>query len=103
MACKWINGEFAQGTKYKETIGKIQKLLHSWWKKGAAMPISNIDSFANHVYREHNHEADHRANLGAQWRRKIVIDRRDESTVWKAIRGFWHGSFKDNGRSYVEL
>ena len=25
VACKWINGEFAQGTKYKDTIGKIQK------------------------------------------------------------------------------
>ena len=36
VACKWINGEFAQGTKYKEIIGKIQRILHSWWKRGAA-------------------------------------------------------------------
>ena len=42
MACKWINGEFAQGTKYKETTGKIQKTLHPWWKRGIAKPISNI-------------------------------------------------------------
>ena len=37
----------------------------------------------------------------AHWddRRKIVIDRRDQSTVCKAIRGFWDGSFKDTGGS----
>ena len=28
VACKWINGEFAQGTKYKEMIGKILKCTH---------------------------------------------------------------------------
>ena len=27
VACKWINGEFAQGTKYKDTIGKRQNNL----------------------------------------------------------------------------
>ena len=32
VACKWINGEFAQGTKYKDTDGKIQRILNSWWK-----------------------------------------------------------------------
>ena len=29
VACKWINGEYAQGTKYKDITGKIQKFLHS--------------------------------------------------------------------------
>ena len=33
VACKWINVEFAQGTQYKDIIGKIQRILHSWWKK----------------------------------------------------------------------
>ena len=63
------------------------------------MPISDIDSFVNHVYRENNQEADHWANMGTQGRRTIVIDRRDATTSWKAIRGFWDGNFKDNGRS----
>ena len=40
VACKWINGEFAQGTKYKDSIGKIPRILHSSWKRGAATPIS---------------------------------------------------------------
>ena len=39
VACKWINGEFVQGTKCKETIGKIQKTLYSWWKGGLAKQI----------------------------------------------------------------
>ena len=99
VACKWINGEFSQRTQFKETIGKIQKILQSWWKQGVAKPISNVDSSVNHVYRDHNQEADHWANLGAQGPRKIVIDRRDDPTTWKAVRGFWDGIFKDNGRS----
>ena len=82
MACKWINFDFAQGTNYTETMGTTQRILHSF----AMLPISNIDSFVNHVYREHNQEADHWANIGAQGRRKIVIDRRDQATVWKAIK-----------------
>ena len=69
---KWIHGEFAQGTKYKDTIGKIQKILHSWWKRGAATPISNIDNFGKHVYREHNQEADHLANIGAQEEETLI-------------------------------
>ena len=38
VACKWINGEYAQGTKDKETLGKIQRILHSWWKRAVAKP-----------------------------------------------------------------
>ena len=94
-----VHGEVARGTKYKETIGKIQRILHSWWKRRVAAPISDIDNFVMHVHREHNQEADHWAIIGAQRKRKIVIDRRGESTVWKAIRGFWVGSFKDSGES----
>ena len=48
---------------------------------------------------EHNQEADHWANIGTQGLRKIVLDRRDNSESWKAIRGFWFGSFKGKGRS----
>ena len=99
VACKWINGEIAQGTKYKDTIGKIQRILHSWWKRGAATPISNIDNFVKHINREHNQGADHWAHIGAQGRRKIDIFWKDAPTTWKAICGFWDGRFKDDGRS----
>ena len=102
VACKWINGEFAQGTKYKDTIGKIQKILHSWWKRGAATPISNINNFVEHVYRDHYQEAGHWADTGAQGRRKIDICRKEAPASWKAIRGFWDGSFKDDGRAAAE-
>ena len=39
--------------------------FHSWWKRRVAAPISDIDNFVKHVYREHNQEADHWANIGA--------------------------------------
>ena len=99
MACKWINGEFAQGTKYKDTVGKIQKILRSWRKRGAATPISNIDNFVKHIYRENNQESDHWAEIGAQGRRKIDIHGKDAPSIWKATRDFWDGRFKDDGRS----
>ena len=35
--------------------------------------MSNIDNFMKHIYREHNQEADHWADIGAQGRRKIDI------------------------------
>ena len=43
-----------------------------------------------HVHREHNQEA-HRS--------KIDIYRRHDPTTWKAIRGVWDGSFKDDDKS----
>ena len=79
VACKWINREFSLGPKQREKIGQFQKTLNSWWKRKVAKPISNIDSFVKHVNREHNQEADHWANIGAQGQRKIVLDRRDHS------------------------
>ena len=68
-------------------------------KNAENIPISNIDGFVQHVYREHNHEAGHWANIGAQGHRKIVLHRRNNSETWKAVKGFWDGSFKDNGSS----
>ena len=38
--------------------------------RGVARPISNIDGFVKHVYREHDQEDDHWANIDAQSRRK---------------------------------
>ena len=71
VACKWINGEFAQGTTYKETIGKIQRTLHSWWKRRVAAPNPDIDNFVKHVNREHNQEADHPTNISSTKKEKI--------------------------------
>ena len=76
-----------------------QRILHSWWKRGAATPVSNIDNLVKHVYREHDQEADLWADMGTQVRRKIDIHRKNVTTPWKAIRGFWDGSFKDDGKS----
>ena len=72
--------------------------MHSWWKGGAATLISNIDNFVKHI-REHNQEADHCVDNGAQGRSKLDIYKKDAPTTWKAMRGFWDGSFKVDGRS----
>ena len=62
VACIWITGEFSLVTKYNENFGQIPKTLHSWWRREVAKQIM--------VYREHNQEADHWANIGAHGRRR---------------------------------
>ena len=62
-----------------------------------ANPISKIDDYVKHIFWEHNQEADHWAKVGAEGQRKVVIDRKDDADTWKAVKGFWDGSCKDNG------
>ena len=52
-----------------------------------------------HVHREHNQEADHWADIGALGRRKIEIYRKQRANNMEAVRGFWDGSFADDGES----
>ena len=59
---------------------------------------SKIDDIVKYVFREHNQEADHWANIGAQGQRKIPLDRRNNHEKWKVVKGYWHGSFKDKGK-----
>ena len=77
VACKWINGECSLRQKYRGRIGQAQMTLHSWWKEKSAKPISMIDDFVKHVYREHNEEADSWANNGAQ-----DVERGDRLLGW---------------------
>ena len=79
----------------------MQKTLHSWWKGKIADSISKTDDFVKHVFREHNKEADHWANIGAEGQRKIVIDKSNTSETWKAVSGYWDGSVKDNGETWM--
>ena len=52
-----------------------------------------------HIFREHNQEADHWVNLGAEAETKIIDDKGKNTENWKAVRGVWDGSTKTNGRS----
>ena len=60
--------------------------------------LQKIDDNVKHIFREHN-EADHWANVGAEGQRKVVVDRKSNAATWKAVKGFWDGSCKDNGKS----
>ena len=46
-----------------------------------------------------NQEADHLANLGAEGVRKIIVEKGNKTENLKAVRGFWDGSKKTDGRS----
>ena len=58
-----------------------------------------FDDCVKHIFREHNQEADYWANLGAEGRRKIIVDRGSNNLRWKAAKGHWGGSSKNKGRS----
>ena len=77
VAEKWINGHSAAGQKFREQIGRIQKTLHSWWRRNFCVS---------------SEEADHLANLGTEG--KITIEHTED---WKAVRVFWDGSAKMAG------
>ena len=52
-----------------------------------------------HIFREHNQEADHWANMGAEGQNKIIVGKGKNTENWKAVRCFWDGSTKTYGRS----
>ena len=56
-----------------------------------------------HIFREHNQEADHLANLGADGQWKITTDGVKNTEGWKAVRGYLDGDKKDNGHSGVVI
>ena len=61
--------------KYKDKIGQIQKTLHSWWKRKIAYPVGEFDDYMKHIFREHNQEADHLANLGTEGQQRSQLKR----------------------------
>ena len=58
-----------------------------------ANPISMIDDYVKHIFREHW------ANLGAEGQMKIFVDRGNNAETWKVVKSFWDGSSENNGRS----
>ena len=63
VACTWINGQYSLEQTEAE-FGRVQKTLHPWWKEKIANPISKIDDFVKHVFREHTQEG---RPLGQHW------------------------------------
>ena len=53
----------------------------------------------SHVFRQHNKEADHWANVEASGKKEIVVDKGSNVEKWKTVQGFCDGSCKENGRS----
>ena len=47
--------------------------MHQWWKKEIAKPVSKIDDNVKHVFRGHNQEPEHWANVGAKDKGKLLL------------------------------
>ena len=59
--------------------------MHSWWEKVAFL-VTQIDDYVKHIFRKHNQEADHLANLGAEGLRKITVEKENNTEKWRAVR-----------------
>ena len=60
----WPSGQ--PDPRHRGRIDQVQKTMYSWWKRKIAKPISKIDDFLNHVFQEHNQEADHLTKMEAE-------------------------------------
>ena len=65
-----INGHYALGQKLQAKIGRLQRTLHAWWKWKIAYTVAQIDDYVKHIFKEHNLETDHLANLWTIGQRK---------------------------------
>ena len=71
----WINAHYAMGQKIQGEIGHIQKTLHSY-KTGKCVSSCTDRRFREAYFQEHNQEADHLADLDAEGKRNITIEKR---------------------------
>ena len=89
--------------KYRDKIGGIQKTSHSWWKRSVAQPVRIIEDCVKHVFKEHNQEADHLANQGAEGKSKKTIEGVKNTETWKVVRGYCDSSEREDGSSGCKI
>ena len=59
----------------------------------------SMNDYVRRDLREHNQEADHLANLGAEGHRQITVVKGDSTENWMAVRRLWDVSHKTDERS----
>ena len=72
---QWPNGHHTMEKMYKECSfrGGSGELYILW---------RNIDDYVRHIFREHNQEVDHVANLGTKEQHKITIEGVPKTKKW---------------------
>ena len=71
-----MNGKNRLGQKYQEKWDDSENHAPMVEKENSQPnPMSKTDDHVRHIFREHNHEADHWAKVGAEVQKKVVIDK----------------------------
>ena len=60
-------------------------------------PVQKIGDSVEHIYGDHNQEADHMADWGAKAVTKVTVESLTNSEKLNSTRGYWDGSTKSNG------
>ena len=87
---------------WKRRTGNMEAYRkHSFLGGGTTSPpaVEHTEDNLRHNYREHNQETDRVANLRAEGKPSATVKNLKNREDWKAVRGYWDGSAKDEGRS----
>ena len=83
------SGSVVNVLQAKNTEGKLATFKRPYFhgvKGKIACPISQMDDYVKHIFREHNRI------LGAEGQRTIVVAKENNTDKWKMVRGIWDGS-----------
>ena len=61
-------------------------------EKKSAYRVAQIDDYVKHIFRDHNWEADHLANLETKGHGQVTIESVERADEWTAVKGYWDGS-----------
>ena len=61
--------------------------------------ISKIDDYVKHIFRRIQFESRSLGQLGCRGTETKIVDKDNNTERWKAVKGVWDGSSKNNGKS----
>ena len=93
LVVNWAIGQaYCRNLRYMDFLAAAQETCYKWWAEGHAAPAEKAQDWYQHIYREHNAEADHSAGRGAAGaNRGYVCKNANMSTPIVSLRGFFDG------------
>ena len=87
---RWIERYCAMGTTQRQDRRSTEDYTFVVETR-VPYPVQTSGDHVRHIFGEHNEEADHMANLGAEGVPKFMVDGFKGMKAWRATRGYWDG------------
>ena len=75
LASEWAGNKKKRG-QWQPPDTTTWTISEPWWKTGVAYQVQKFGEYVKHIYREHNQEADHKANWFAEKVAKVMCGKR---------------------------